>query len=109
MISRAGWIMVPVVVAVSMTGASDLPPEPSEPPVRLKKKDNPPESEVSRQKPAPAKSKETTDEPEPWQEIDFEKNPAEILARVAKNMRSSEERLGKKDAGEATREIQRSI
>jgi hypothetical protein len=116
------WTTMPVL-------AEDRPTGPSEPPVRLKKKAKPAEPPVadpkseSKPKPRPkedprnpqdAKSKQPPNpgagkpDEEPAAE-DLEQEAAEKLARVARNMRSSEERLAKKDAGVVTREIQRDI
>jgi len=76
--------------------------DPPEPPVRLKKKENPKATEEPQKKTAPAKPPEPKEPAGPESAEDTEKNPAEILARVSRDMRESEERLGQKDPGEAT-------
>ncbi len=113
--SRAG--ASGLYLAASPGSADDPVPDPPEPPVRLKKK-KPREPEPPNAKPAPApedkpaKSPEAK-EPQPREPRepaeDPEKEAAEILARVGKNMRATEERLAQKDAGEGTRQIQRDI
>jgi hypothetical protein len=80
--------------------------DPPEPPVRLKKKEKPKAPDEPDKKAEPARPPEPK---EPPVTADPEQNPAEIVARVAKDMRASEERLGQKDASEGTRQIQRDI
>jgi hypothetical protein len=83
--------------------------DPPEPPVRLKKKEKPKAPEEPGKKTEPAKPPEPKEPPGPPPAGDPEQNPAEILARVSRDMRASEERLGQKDPGEATQQIQRDI
>ncbi len=94
-----------------------------EPAPRLKKKTKPAEAVPTKKEQADQPKKETPkpvqlpkpkdrpkletepDEPPPEPEIDEQ----EVLNRVSKNMRSSEDRLGKKDLSEGTRQVQRDI
>jgi hypothetical protein len=108
------------VLAAIMLGAvagllvgDEKPTEPSEPPVRLKKKGRP-EGEAPPKQPMPDGKKperlrdpdaQKDAEPEVTEEIDEQ----ETLARVARNMRSSEERLANQELGESTRQVQRDI
>jgi hypothetical protein len=101
-------------------------PDKPEPPVRLKKKVRPkadkpsapekakPDEEDLRPREVPERkrlsrpgAKAKDDEPDDLKEPEV--NPQEILARITKNMRSVEDRLAKKDAGEGTRQVQRDI
>jgi hypothetical protein len=103
------------VALAGLSWAQDPPADRPEPPVRLKKK-NKPEAD----KPDPGKQGDKVPEPprrlqekpKPEDERDDpvpEEDEQEVLARVAKNMRASEERLGNKEVGEGTRQTQRDI
>jgi hypothetical protein len=121
MIRRAILFRLLLVLAgaTSRAGAADEPArDKPEPPALLKKKDKPPADEARPDKKpeAPAKPGKKSepprkdgakdDDPPPQ---DPEQDPKEILARITKNMKASEDRLAKKDPSEATREIQRDI
>lgn len=81
--------------------AADDKPDPGDGPIRLKKKTaNRPDAEKPK-----ATKEEPSDKPTPATEEDEK----EALARLQRNLRSSEERLGKKDAGDATQDIQKDI
>jgi hypothetical protein len=86
-------------------GAARSQPSPAEPPVRLKKKETPKPVEPSEKKTEPVRPKEPKDEPAPPDARDA----AEILLRVSQNMHLAEERLGRRDPGENTRQIQRDV
>jgi len=100
-----------VAVGPAAVDAQDQP----EPPVRLKKKEKPkPAPAPEEKKPQPPGGKKDEkkaeekmeDEPELTESEQAEK---ELLDRVAKNMRDSEDRLAKKDTGDSTRQVQRDI
>jgi hypothetical protein len=96
------------VLALTLAGlsfADDPKPEPEEPPVLLKKKKKDPPAE---EKPAP-KDKAKAKEDEPKDPADGTVDPKEVLERINKNIRESEERLSKKDPGDGTREVHRHI
>ena len=111
-------------VAVSWSLA-DPPSEKQEPPVRLKKKARPPEPPGEDKKPEkqPEKKPEPPEtrkaepprkEDEPKEEVDpgmaqLEEKAKEAAARIAKNMKASEDRLAQKDPGDATQQIQQDI
>jgi hypothetical protein len=77
--------------------------------VRLKKKENPRSPEEADKKTEPMKPPERKEPAGPPSVQDQEQNPAEVMARVSKDMRASEDRLSKKDPGEETQQIQRDI
>ncbi len=81
-----------------------------EPPVRLKKKTKE-KDEPKRDDKEPKnklKDKAEKDGGEPTA-AEPEKDAKEIVARIAKNMKESKDRLGHKDAGDGTRQIHRDI
>jgi len=119
------WVMV----APLSSSADDDPAKP-EPPIRLKKKKRadpmeepapakkPDEKKPDEKKPDEAKIGEKKDkgelpklkrEDEPDEPGDSGEDAKEIVARVGKNMRAAEDRLAKKDPGDATRGIQKDI
>jgi hypothetical protein len=83
--------------------ADDPPADQPEPPIRLKKKAPAPDAG---EKPPEEKGKM---EDEPPGSAEPEMNEQEILNRVSRNMRTSEERLANKELGEGTRQLQRDI
>ncbi len=94
---------------VFLTGwafAQEPPADKDEPPLRLKKKVSPDEPEPSKEPKKPAAEEKKPDEPgkEP-EPAEPEENDKEVLDRVAKNMRSLEERLANKELGEGTRQV----
>ena len=94
--------------------AQDPPAEPDDPPIRLKKKpkaDAAPQPEPDKppmkdEKKDPPKKDDGKDEPEPPAPQEDE---AEVLARVAKNLRLSEEKLANKELTDGTRQLQEDI
>jgi hypothetical protein len=84
------------------------PADKDEPPLRLKKKPRPDEDKPDQpkepRKPAAEDKKpdEPGREPEPAEQQEKEKD---VLDRVAKNMRSLEERLANKELGDGTRQV----
>src|SRR5689334_16945312 len=104
------------VLFVGLAFADDPPSgQPDDPPVRLKKKNNKPDAD----KPAPdkpeAKPPTKDDKPEPPKKDDAKEPPeppapqedeAEVLNRIAKNIRMAEEKLGNKELGDDTRQLQ---
>jgi hypothetical protein len=115
MIRRLAVVLVAAtMVVVGWAWAQDPPADQPEPPVRLKKKAKP-----GADKPAPGDDKEPKparrleDKPKSDDEADEPQVPQEdeqeVLARVSKNMRASEERLGNKELGDGTRQVQRDI
>jgi hypothetical protein len=103
-------LAVILTFASSSLPAADNPAEPTEPPVRLKKKEKPKPAPAPEEKPAARPKKEPGKERVPAPDPENpEKDAAEILARISRNMRSVDERLQKKDVGQGTRQIQRDI
>jgi hypothetical protein len=112
------------LLSTSTAAATEPPGEPPQPPDRLKKKDTPPAPKPIEEKGVPMRN---TEQKEPVKPADSKDEPprsrnpmdnpeapepidqAEVLTRVAKNMRSSEDHLAKKDTGDGTRQIQRDI
>jgi hypothetical protein len=108
-------------------GSDDPVQDQSEPPVRLKKKiKSPAHDEQGRprnpdQKPGemPGKSESPkTGQPRPGEHVtgkeqardeDPEQRIKEIMERVSKNLHTAQQRLGKKDSGDATQQVQRDI
>jgi hypothetical protein len=102
-----------VIAFPAMAADEPRPAEPTEPPVRLRKKEKPRPAPASEKPPAkqagPTPPKPAPPAPDEPALGDPEENPAERAARLSRNMRASEERLAKKDAGQETRHIQRDI
>src|SRR5262245_41715270 len=112
-------------LGLAVTGYSVQPPAEDEPPpVRLKKKERKPAAEP--EKPAdpvkppdkpvdPVKPKPKLDDDDRLDRKDDLKQPPpenednDILERVAKNARVSEDKLANQEVGEGTRQIQRDI
>ncbi|HEV3203209.1 MAG TPA: hypothetical protein VGY77_02445 [Gemmataceae bacterium] len=107
--ARSGTLLVVFCLMAFDVQAIEPPQEPMDPPVRLKKKEKPEMPENGARPPELSKPKESKPAAEPADSINLEKDAADILARVSKNMRVSEDRLAAKDAGEGTRDIQRDI
>jgi hypothetical protein len=111
----AGSSFLCVVLALTgAAGADDPQPDQPEPPVRLKKKAKPNTDPAPAPKPGPKeKPKEPTAKDKPEQPPDDlpepEADPKETMARIGKNMRTSEDRLAKKDPSDGTRQVQRDI
>jgi hypothetical protein len=106
----------------SAAAPAQNPPDQPEPPVRLKKKTRPaPEPDKAESKSKEDEKKKAVDKKEPLlPETDIKgrtepdapvtgPDPREIMGRVSKNMRASEERLADKDSGDQTQQIQRDI
>jgi len=84
------------------------PTDKDEPPLRLKKKPRPDEDkpEPAKEPKKPAAEDKKPDEPAKEPEAaEPEQNDKEVLDRVAKNMRSLEERLANKELGDGTRQV----
>lgn len=75
----------------------------SEPP-RLKKKERPADAPADEPKLRPKEG----EKPDP-QPLQPEEDPKETLNRLNKNLRATEDRLARKDAGDTTRQLQRDI
>jgi hypothetical protein len=121
MIRRIVLLLLGIALTVPLVAA--LAGEPGEPPVRLKKKD--------RKDPAPGvEQKKDKEDQKKTDDLDLDKelrkgegkdsipDPArkkaeeemkELIARLHKNMDASEDRLAKRDPGDATRDIQKDI
>jgi hypothetical protein len=122
--------------AVCLSAAfADPPADPPEPPVRLKRKAKPPVEPPPAEKKAdaapakkdepprkedPPKVGEPAKKPEPRKDGEPEggadasaarlaEEAHETMARVTRNMQTSEDRLGKRDPGDATQQVQRDI
>jgi hypothetical protein len=101
----------------SSFSADDPAKDKEEPPVRLKKKvkpDQPPAAEKKQESPPrkieePAKKPgEGKDEPE-VDPKELEEKIKELMDRVGKNMREADDRLARKDTGDATQQVERDI
>jgi hypothetical protein len=118
-------LLLTLAVALAAPLLVALAGDPGDPPVRLKKKE--------RKDPAPPAAKQKKDK-EKQEDLDLEKELKklegakdkvkegsdearkkaeeelkELVTRLHKNMQASEDRLGQKDPGDATREIQKDI
>jgi hypothetical protein len=109
----AGFIAVTFLLA-----ADDPPAEQPELPVRLKKKNRPiVETPPKEEPPAPKVDEPKGKQPEPKEKvgdeppvpIDPDMDEQETLARVARNMKASEDRLANKELGEGVRLVQKDI
>jgi hypothetical protein len=105
MMGRSRSFLVVFCLMASDVQGIEPPQEPMDPPVRLKKKEKPEMPQDRTKSAEPSKPKES----QPADSTVLEKDTADILARISKNMRVSEDRLAAKDAGEGTRYIQRDI
>jgi len=103
------------------------PPGGDDPPVRLKKKNRPDVAEPAKEdqpkpadppkeepkekdpKPKDPKAKDPKEGDEPAQPDEPEMDQAEVLNRVGKNMRTSEDRLDHRELTDATRQVQEDI
>lgn len=102
--------------------ADEPSPDGKEPPVRLKKKnklssearerprpdDGPLKPKEEKEKPDPLKLRDPKEEPEPAAD-EPEVDQQEMLNRIAKNMRSAENRLANQELGDDTKQVQRDI
>lgn len=108
-------VLLAGVVAASGYSADD----PDEPPVRLKKKGQPPAqapAEEPRKPKADDKAPDSPKEQEKAKPVDGPDLPPEndeddkdVLDRVARNMRSLEDRLANKEVGESTRQLSEEV
>jgi hypothetical protein len=99
--------------------ADDPKPDQPEPPVELKKKKRPdsPDDKPMPKDTAPKKDAEPKKDGEPKKGGDPKDDPPpapaeddkQILERINKNLKEAEERLKKKDTGDATRQTQKDI
>ena len=112
------FLLVVGVLFAGLSFAQDPPAQPDDPPVRLKKKNKPDADKSDTAKPdpakppmkddkkAPPKKEDGKEEPEPAQPQEDE---AEVLNRVAKNVRMAEEKIANKELGDNTRQLQEDI
>jgi len=114
---RFAWILFPaLLVLTSLVVAADDPPaaDQPEPPVLLKKKQKAPLEDPDKKPPA------ADDKPKPPDKVKIDDDPdedpdepeideKEVLARIAKNLRTAEDRLANKEVGEPTQQVQRDI
>lgn len=117
MIRRLIAVVLTAGLVISVRAAFDPPAEPEEPPVKLRKKpkepvnpDKPPEK--PERPPEKPKLDDDLDPREQGKEVqpnNVEPEPDEILQRIAKNTRKSEEKLAEKDVSDPTRQIQDEI
>jgi hypothetical protein len=81
-----------------------------EPPLRLKKKANAKSEAKPEEKQLKSKLKDKAEKETGEPDLaEPEKDPQEIMARIAKNMKESQDRLSKKDPSDGTRQVQRDI
>lgn len=105
------------LLALSLSGlafcADDPKDAPDEPPVLLKKKKKPAPAPDPKPKEGEPKEKvkprEGDPKDEPKEGAEPAADPKEVLERINKNIRESEERLRKKDPGGTTQRVQRDI
>ena len=119
MIARLRFVLLAVgVVFASLSFAQDPPAQPDDPPVRLKKKNKPDAEKPDTEKPTPAKPPMKDDKKTPPKKEDGKEEPepaqpqedeAEVLNRVAKNVRMAEEKIANKELGDNTRQLQEDI
>ena len=120
MIQRLGlFLLASGVLFVGLAYADDPPSgQPDDPPVRLKKKDKVDPNKAVPDKPDPAKPPMKDDKKEPPKKADAKDEPepatpqedeAEVLNRVAKNVRMAEEKIANKELGDGTRQLQEDI
>ena len=113
-----GLALVLLLAGTLIVSADDpAPDKPTEPPVRLKKKSRPEtpdaakpptveEKEKPASKPSPPRLEEPKDGPEP---ADNGEKEAEILARIARNLKAAEDRLAKSEINDGTKQLQEDI
>ncbi|HXG11961.1 MAG TPA: hypothetical protein VNK04_19550 [Gemmataceae bacterium] len=131
MTRRIAFSLLVGLFGVAVLLAADDPPgDQPEPPVRLKRKARPaaeppakedppaakeepkarpPEERPATEKPPMPGEKKRPAEDEPPIPAEPEMDEQELLARVSRNMRTSEDRLANKELGEPTRQLQRDI
>jgi hypothetical protein len=121
MTRRILTFVVGVIVAASLATADEPPPDQGDAPLRLKKKNRanteparPEEKKPAEKKPDEKKDdKKAGDMPDPitrdGEPIQPEEDEKEVLERVARNMKSVEERLDNKELNEGTRQLQDDI
>lgn len=100
----ACWVLLPWGFAIDVPKPKPKP----EPFVPLKKKEKS-KTPGSGQERKPTRVTPDAEKDEESPPLEPDKDPKEIVSRIAKNMRSSETRLAKIDAGEGTRQIQQDI
>jgi hypothetical protein len=110
-------------VAGTLVLAQQPPADEPEPPVLLKKKNSksaplpkPDAGEPPAKEPPPAKDDARKPQPMPPEEKQpqpdeppVEEDEAEVLARIARNVKKSEDRLAQRDTGQGTQQLQRDI
>jgi hypothetical protein len=112
MIRQTVLALLAFALMSALVGADD-PPTPDQPelPVRLKKKNRPkaeaPAPDQGPSEPKPPKERRA-EEPVPAPP-DLERDIAEALNRLSRNMQQSAKRLNAKDPGEPTQQVQRTI
>jgi pyruvate/2-oxoglutarate dehydrogenase complex dihydrolipoamide acyltransferase (E2) component len=114
MIRRLMICLLTLSLTALVAAADDPKPDQPEPPVELKKKKRP---DAPDDKPAPkAKDPAPKKDGEPKKDGDPKDDPPapseddkQILERINKNLKEAEERLKKKDTGDATRQTQKDI
>lgn len=117
MIRRLIAVALTAGLVLSVRAAFDPPAEPEEPPVKLRKKpkepvnpDKPPEKpERPPEKPKLDDDLDPREQGKEMQPNNVEPEPDEILQRIARNTRKSEEKLAEKDVSDPTRQIQDEI
>jgi hypothetical protein len=114
-------LLAALVALCGISAVADEPPtDPGDAPLRLKKKAKAEEKKPEAPKPAPKNAEEKkADEKKPDREKDEakdapvpsapDKDEKEVMERLARNLRTVEERLGKGDSGEGTRQLQDDI
>src|SRR5262245_64738907 len=98
-------LLVLALVLCAVAAANDPPADPPEPPVRLRKKPNPPDGAAPAKKPQPPRKNDSEDGPD-VEGKQLEQALQETLNRVAEDFGRAEARLKKNDTGEFTRQIQ---
>jgi hypothetical protein len=118
MIRRIVVGLLSVTFVLAGLAVAQDPPGGDDPPVRLKKKNRPDAAEQPKEEPPkPAeqpkekdpKAKEPKEGDEPAQPEEPQQDQAEVLNRVGKNMRTSEDRLDHGELTDGTRQVQEDI
>jgi hypothetical protein len=108
-------LVLSVLIGGGVAAIGQAPDDKDEPPVRLEKKKKNPEAgkdEVKPPQPNPEQAKKDDkgkEEPRPDVPAEPQEDREEILNRILKNTRVSEERLANKEVGEPTQQLQRDI
>jgi len=101
------------VLFAGLSLAQEPPVQPEDPPVRLKKKNKapaePPKDDEKKDLEKGKDEKAKQDEPKPEPGPGAKEDEKEVLERIARNMKSVEDRLANKELNEGTKQLQDDI